>query len=191
MTSCVSDWFGPRFDALHPQLQQLHLHGGQLDGTVTMRFGSGLAGLIGKRLARKLGAPTQAGEHAFHVDIRHGDRKLHWDRRFDNAHWMHSTFEPVGRYPEGCWLEQTGPLKLRLTVDVIDGGWHWRKLGVRVGGIPLPNWLFPHSTAWKRIEDGQYRFYVAFSLPVFGLLLAYGGQLQPALATDSSQPRQP
>ena len=96
----------------------------------------------------------------------------------DNTQTMKSLFTPVGTMEDGHWVEQTGPLTLRLTVDIIDRGWHWRCLGFRFLGIPLPAWLFPNSQAYKTIEDGKYRFYVGFSLPVLGLLLSYGGVLE-------------
>ena len=40
--------------------------------------------------------------------------------------------------------------------------------------------LVPRSLAYKRIEGGRYRFEVAFTLPVFGRLLRYGGLLDAA-----------
>jgi hypothetical protein len=62
MNNAVIDWFGESFTALDPLLQDLHRHGGKLSGKVDLKFGSGLAGLIGRRLATKLGLPSQAGK---------------------------------------------------------------------------------------------------------------------------------
>lgn len=90
---------------------------------------------------------------------------------------MKSIFTPVGTIEDGYWAEQTGVLKLHLTVDIKNGGWHWRCLSIRFLGLPLPVWLFPKSKAYKTIEDELYRFYVGFSLPVLGELLSYSGQL--------------
>ena len=96
---------------------------------------------------------------------------------------MRSIFQPVGTRIDGHWLEETGALEMRLTVDIKDGGWYWRCLSMRVHGFPLPLWLFPNSQAFKTIEDGRYKFYVGFSLPFMGTFLAYSG----SLSTDEVQ----
>ncbi|WJN58007.1 hypothetical protein [Pseudomonas sp. SO81] len=57
----VTSWFGEHFTELHPLLQRLHREGGELAGEVEVRYGQGLAGLLGRRLANKLGlAPHRA-----------------------------------------------------------------------------------------------------------------------------------
>lgn len=176
----VSQWFGPAFGRLHPLLQALHRRGGRLRGPVAIRFGRGPAGMVGRRLARKLGIPGDGGEHALEVTIAHHDGALHWTRRFDDGRVFASVFRPYGRWPEGGWIEDTAVIALLLQVDVIDGGWYWRCVGARRGGLRLPRWLVPRSQAYKRIEDGRYRFGVSFALPLFGDVLAYGGLLDLA-----------
>jgi hypothetical protein len=177
-SSLVADWFSEGFAQLHPQLQQLHQQGGQLDGVVDVQFGQGLAGFIGQRLAKKLGIPTTHTPHHLTVDISHSHQALHWHRSFDNNIVMPSVFYPTGHWPTGYWTEKTGHLQMDLAVDVIDGAWFWRCVSVRVGKLPVPLWLMPQMTAYKTIEQQQYRFYVGFSLPVLGLLLSYSGLLQ-------------
>jgi Domain of unknown function (DUF4166) len=179
----VSDWFGESFQALHPLLQQLHRHGGTLQGAVDIYTPRGFAGFIGRALTRNLCIPVNGKNHRLSVNISHHADGLHWDRCFDDALWMRSTFLPIGRLPDGHWVEKTGGIALTLTVDVIDGGWHWRCLGVTLAGIPMPRWLFPSSTAYKTIENGKYRFYVGLSLPLLGTVLSYGGMLT-AIAKD-------
>ena len=175
----VSGWFGPQFGVLHPLLQQLHRQGGRLTGAVELRFGRGLAGWAGRRLAGKMGLPLEAGTLPLEVDISQAGGALVWSRRFGGAPLaMVSLFEPVGHWPDGCWRERTGALHFALTVDVRDGGWHWRVLGARLHGIPLPVVLLPRSHAGKWIEGGAYRFEVAFVAPLLGTLLSYGGTLQ-------------
>lgn len=41
----------------------------------------------------------------------------------------------------------------------------------------IPLWLLPRTTAYKRIENDRYHFYVGFSLPLLGTLLSYSGNL--------------
>ncbi|HVE53325.1 MAG TPA: DUF4166 domain-containing protein, partial [Ramlibacter sp.] len=130
MTSnLVSDWFGPRFAQLHPLLQRLHREGGRLAGEVDLRFGDGVAGWLGRRLAARMGLPQVAGRVPLEVTIAHTPQILVWARRFGATHAMVSLFEPVGHWPGGWWEERTGALRFRLTVDVEDGGWTWRVLG--------------------------------------------------------------
>ncbi|TQV87991.1 DUF4166 domain-containing protein [Aliikangiella coralliicola] len=175
-SSLVKNWFGPKFDELHPLLQNLHLSGGQLAGEIEVSFGSGLAGIIGRRIAKKLGIPG-GGKHQLEVCISHHSDGLHWDRTFDGNQQMKSIFKPVGTIESGYWLEKTGPMKMKITVDIIDGGWHWRCLKLSFLSIPVPLWMIPQSKAYKQIEDGQYRFYVGFFMPVLGKLFSYGGLL--------------
>lgn len=185
--NAVVDWFGPHFASLHPLLQDLHRQGGQLEGKVELTFGSGLAGLIGRRLAAKLGLPKQAGILPLRVDIAHRDGALYWSRRFQDRSEMLSVFVPHGRFPEGHWQEQTGPLRLHLGVDISDGGWRWLPQQIHFKGIRLPMTLFPASEAYKRIVDGRYEFSVQFSLPGFGKLLGYRGRLRARPQTGSPE----
>ncbi|WP_237060266.1 DUF4166 domain-containing protein [Microbulbifer sediminum] len=177
MTSTiVKDWFGYHFADLHPTLQQLHTNGGRLVGDVTLSRGSGLAGVIGRRLAKKMRLP-EPGSHRLAVDISHGADGLYWHRSFNETNRVHSLFRPVGKIGNGYWIEETGPLSMQLTVDIIDGGWFWRCLKVKFMGLPIPRWLVPESRAYKLVEAGKYRFHVEFSLPVLGSLVSYSGLL--------------
>lgn len=178
MDSVVSRWFGAEFERLHPLLQALHLHGGTLSGPVEIALGRGPARPFGHAIARKLGIPLLAGPHTLRVEIGHRSDCLLWKRRFDDLHRMDSAFHPIGAWPDGLWLERTGPVRLGLAVDVIEGGWYWRCRKAWFFGIRLPLALFPQSTAYKRIEDGRYRFQVAFAMPLLGEVLSYGGLLE-------------
>ncbi|ROU04651.1 DUF4166 domain-containing protein [Lysobacter enzymogenes] len=188
------EWFGPAFDRLHPLLQALHRDGGALAGEIELRTGRGLAGVLGRRLARRLGIPLDRPRRGFRVDIVHEPARMLWLRRFDDGSELRSVFEPVGRWPDGHWLETTGPVRMRLGVDIDDGGWRWRLLGLSARGLPLPRSLFPRTDASKRIEriDGEerYRFAVAFSWFPFGELLRYQGALHavPAVTASSAAP---
>lgn len=175
----VVAWFGPAFEQLHPWLQQLHRRGGRLQGEVLLAFGGGLAGVFGRRLARRLGIPDDAGRHVLDVDISHDGASLLWDRRFNARTRMASVFHPVGAWPEGYWIERTGPVEMHLGVEIVDGGWCWRLRRLRVHGVPVPLWSLPRPDAGKRIVDGRYRFFVGFSLPGLGAVLSYGGDLTP------------
>jgi hypothetical protein len=185
--NAATRWFGQNFVQLHPLLQALHHDGGRLRGSVQISTGRGVAGLIGRRLAHRLGIPLDRMQRGFEVQIRHNDDAMTWERRFDNGRVLTSTFRPVGQYPDGYWLEDTGAVQLKLTVDIVDGGWRWRLLGASLHGFMLPLFLFPRTDAFKRIDgDGHYRFGVAFALFPFGTLLRYEGVLRAETLTPAA-----
>ena len=169
---------------LHPLLQNLHLHGGTLCGEVEIQTASGLGKLAGAALARKFSIPVR-GSHAFTVNIFHRDDGLHWHRCFDGQTEMQSLFVPVGTLTDGYWIESKGPIRMALTVDIIDGVWYWRCQKMWLHGVRMPLWLLPRTTAYKRIEGGRYRFQVAFSLPLLGTVLSYGGLLDATISGES------
>ena len=179
-TPLVREWFGAAWPQLHPLLQQLHgVRESCLAGTVHMRFGRGLAGVLGRRMARRLGLPDIAGPQHLVVDVGHDATQMHWQRRFGDGHALLSLFRPVGRFPDGHWVEDTGRIALTLQVDLVDGGWDWRLVGARLRGKSLPLWLLPRFSAYKRVVGGRYSFHVGFALPLLGDLLAYEGLLDP------------
>jgi hypothetical protein len=186
----VEQWFGPRFGALHPLLQQLHRQGGILRGRVEIGRGAALAGWLGTRIARRMGLPPP-GAADLTVRISHDGQRLRWARRFEAAGGvveMVSWFEPRGSWPRGHWIETTGALRFDLGVDVEDGAWHWRVLRARWRGMPLPVGLLPRSRAGKRIVDGAYVFEVEVTAPLLGPLVWYRGQLALAASPAGSPP---
>lgn len=117
------------------------------------------------------------GVHHLTVCISHQKDGLHWDRAFDGGEIMKSLFRPVGNIDHGYWIETTGPLTMKLTVDIKNGGWYWRCLKIAFLGFPIPIWLMPTLKAYKVIENDMYQFCVEFSLPAIGPLVSYQGLL--------------
>ena len=180
MSATVEKWFGSGFAELHPQLQRLHREGGTLAGAVDVSFGQGLAGVVGRRLASRMGVPTTAGAHHLRVDIHSQDGILHWGRTFDGANSFNSEFQPHGSHPSGYWLEQSGSLTLTLGVEVRNGGWHWLHRRTTLFGMPIPRALLPTTIASKEIVGDLYRFSVEVRATVLGKLLGYSGTLELA-----------
>jgi len=116
----VEQWFGPRFEALHPLLQQLQLQGGILRGRVEIGRGAALAGWLGARIARRMGLPPQ-GAAELTVRICHDGQRLRWARRFeaaDGAVEMVSWFEPRGWWPRGIGSRPRAPCVPGLCLDL-------------------------------------------------------------------------
>lgn len=158
-------------------MQALHRSGGTLRGPVQLSFGSGLGGIIGKRLARRLGIPGRAGGASLEVTIRSDHDGLHWSRRFNHGAAFDSVFQPVGSYPSGYWRERSSHIELQLRVALRDGGWHWQQSRLALCGIPVPRWLMPTTIASKTVIDGKYVFSVDIRFPLLGSVLAYRGGL--------------
>ncbi len=175
--SPAKKWFGGRYNQLHPALQGLHNHGGKLAGKVQVFYGKGFARFIARRLAGKLNIPGE-GCHAFSVSITHENGEMKWLREFGDSSRMISVFVPVGTIDQdGYWREKTGAVELNLRVQIKEGGWYWQCVGIKLFGCPMPLWLFPKTTAYKTVENGNYQFYVGFRMPLLGFLLSYSGQL--------------
>jgi hypothetical protein len=181
--SAAAAWFGGQFHLLDPLLQDLHRHGGRLHGVVKIEYGTGLAGWIGRRLCHRLGLAAAQSESSLQLCIEHNADGMRWERRFGSGDRVVSLFRPVGKLPDGYWIEQTGAATLKLTVDVIDGGWHWRCLQADLRGVRLPSWFYRETRAGKWIAGGKYCFRVCVALPLLGMLFSYGG----ALVKDAGQ----
>jgi hypothetical protein len=174
--SSAERWFGDAFAHLHPLIQALHRSGGEIGGTISIETGTGLAGLVGQRLARRLGMPPR-GTASLHVHVIHGDGEMRWVRTVNGAGRFTSCFQPVGRFPDGYWREASWPVELRLGVTIANGGWRWQQREIRVAGLRLPAWLAPRAVPFKEIRDGRYYFRVEIALPWLGTVLTYGGLL--------------
>ena len=99
MKTITEKWFGDHFTELHPKLQKLHSEGGELNGEVRVEYGTGVAGLLGKRLGKKLGLPQQTESTSLRVVISHTDQEMNWSRQFGSASKpMVSVFKPVGNW---------------------------------------------------------------------------------------------
>lgn len=147
-----------------------------LSGDIQLSYGSGLSGVIGKRLGVKLGLPESSGLHPLTVDISHSNGQLVWSREFEQARLV-SIFTPAGNYPDGFWCEKTGSIELELGVEIKDGGWFWIQRKLRFMGVPIPGILYPRTTAYKKIVDGKYEFGVELSYRFFGTFVKYTGLL--------------
>jgi hypothetical protein len=177
MPSAVEAWLGEAMAQLAPPLQQLHREGGILVGTVQVKLGSGIARWVGGRIARRIGMSGKEGSETLEVAIRSTAHALHWRRRFNDAQPFESVFRPVGNYPEGFWVEDTGALSLRLKVDLDEGSWRWCHAGTRWLRIPVPSFLAPRVVAVKSASGQEYRFSVDIALPLLGHVISYAGTL--------------
>jgi hypothetical protein len=175
----VERWFGSGLAQLHPLLQQLHRQGGRLNGRVTVVYGKGLAGWLGRKVATRLGVPPREGPIPLAVHIHSTPQALHWTRVFHGGMAAASIFTPVGAWPDGHWVERIGAISVSLRVDTSHGGWRWVPKRTSLCGVPLPRWLAPRLHASKHAIRGEYHFAVRLAHPLLGTLFSYEGTLLP------------
>jgi hypothetical protein len=180
MSTVVQAWFGSAFEQLDPRLQQLHRYGGMLRGSVDVRFGKGVGGVLGRRLAKRLNISVGEQSNELEVTIGSDQRGLHWNRRFNRGAEFKSVFVPAGQYPSGYWIEKSSGVELELGVEIVNRGWHWRHRGTCVRGIRIPAAFAPRTIAYKEMDVDAYRFHVDIALPIIGRLLSYSGTLELA-----------
>ena len=171
------------------------------DGRISRWMGKQLAVKLGI-LSRKEARHQKGNVYPsvpMRVDIWHDESRLFWSRQFNKQQKFISTFMPVGIFRKGLgssnasdtthnkspdkihsgyWLEYSKPFKLKLDVQIINGGWHWKLLDTYWHGIPIPNFIAPSTQAYKRMENECYRFSVDISLPLLGSVLSYSGLLK-------------
>lgn len=97
-----------------------------------------------------------------------------WVRRFGKATFAsHLTeLEP------GKVAERFGAITFDLAASANAQGFRLAILRARLGELPLPGFLTPHTDAGGDVdENGRYRFDVTISLPMIGRLVRYRGWL--------------
>jgi len=162
----LSQCLGDDFQRMPELVQRAHQGRIRLRGTVSVRRGRGLGGMM----AAIMRLPA-ANEHcAMTVTGEHLPDRMIWRRDFAGTR-MESNFSKRGDH----LVEAMGPLHLFLRPEVAGGCLHYRLVAAQVGPVRLPRWLTPRLTAWERERDGRYEFEVDIKLPLLGRLVRYGG----------------
>lgn len=102
------------------------------------------------------------------------DGRERWERSF--GPWR----MPSWQWQDGEHLmERLGAVTLRFAIDCDSSGLSLRLVQVRFCGIPLPKILHPCVQATESAADGHtFRFDVAASMPLIGLVVHYEGELR-------------
>lgn len=143
-------------------------------GTFHVRRGPNL---LARLLARLTRLPPAAPAARVRVRVTPQTGGERWRRSFDGRPFVTTQ----SARPGSVLAERMGPLELRLSLTVVDGGLDYRTIGAKLGwgpaAVPLPLWIGPRVTARERPGDApnQTRVAVEVRLPLLGLLLAYEG----------------
>ena len=75
--------------------------------------------------------------------------------------------------------ERFGPASFALALVVEDGRLFLVPRSWRLFGIPMPRALLPYGDSYECERGGRFYFDVEVRLPMFGLVAAYRGSLEP------------
>lgn len=180
MSNMIQEWMGEDFFALHPLLQEIYREGATLSGQVEVMLPkTGFQRYFGKQLAKRIGMPSEQGHYDFSVNISQIHNALILEHNFNQEKKMVSILNAVGIKESGFLLEENGLFKMRLTVDIKNGQWHWRWLDVKGPARSFAQFIFPYSVAKQVINaNGDVEWFVSYHLLGFGKILGYKGVLK-------------
>jgi hypothetical protein len=105
-----------------------------------------------------------------------------WYRRFA-GHPILTYLQPAPASRHPAVSER---FRFGVTFDLLvleqDGRLRFELAGMRVGGVPMPRFLWPLLKAEERAERGGFRFDIDIRLRGFGPLIHYRGWVRPAAA---------
>lgn len=162
---------GPAFDSLPPAVRSMH----QLSGDGGAH---GAADVIRGRgpLARLIAAMMHfppAGTHDLHVAFSEQGGVERWTRDFAGVRFTSHLSERRGRL-----VERFGPLRFAFDLPADGQGLTMVMRRWSAFRLPLPLALAPRTQA-REWQDGEdFRFDVAVSLPLVGLIVDYRGRLR-------------
>jgi hypothetical protein len=101
------------------------------------------------------------------------DGKERWTRYFGGARPMQSDL----RRSADCVVETIGVTALRFKFSVEGGSIRWTAVAGRTLGLPWPRSWLKGIDGYESHRGGRYYFNVRASLPGFGLIVHYVGEL--------------
>ncbi len=168
---------GTAFETLPPQIQDMHtvLSEHTAEGRASVERGRNI---ISRAIGFVFGFPDASSDVPVTVHFKVTGGAETWTRTFGRQSFSSVQSEGVGR-ADKLIEERFGPFSFALAVVTTPD-----KLSLIVRrwtflGVPLPRALAPVGDAHETVEDGRFRFHVAISLPVIGLLVRYRGYLVP------------
>jgi len=162
---------GAEFETLSPVVRALHAASGhrRYRGQVEVVRGA-------NPLARLFAWATRlppAGQGEVEVEIDASGEEEKWTRHI-GGHAMPSRLWEQDR----LLCEQLGLVRFGFRLTVEEGAIVWRVARASTLGLPLPARWFAQVLARESGAEGRYRFDVAASMPVVGLLVHYRGWFQ-------------
>jgi Domain of unknown function (DUF4166) len=171
---------GDSWESLPSRIRQLHsvTSTSTFAGRCTVERGrSPLAWLV----AESIGFPKAGWDQSISVQLSVDGDGERWVRTCGGRSFS-SVQHPGSGRAEWLVRERFGPVAVDMALVAQAAGLRYVIRHWTFFGIPLPLWLGPRSTASESVEDGKFRFDVAISHPITGLIVRYRGVLA---ATES------
>lgn len=174
-------YFGEEaYAQLAPSVQHFHRQSAPpvWEGMAEVTCGTSLGAKI---LSRLFGFPKAGKDVALTVCVdRDIDTSLaqseRWTRLFSDT----SMSSVLRLQINGLMSEAFAPFTFVMALKETNGAIEWPVTGWRLGPIPLPHFVAPHSVSREyQDEEGRFRFDVKLSAPIVGLLAHYRGWLTP------------
>jgi hypothetical protein len=165
---------GASFDELPARVRELHdIKGTSVwTGRASVERGKSLPSRIAAALT---GLPPEGPDQPLSVTFEPVGTSEVWLRQFGSARFRSVQYERGG-----LLRERVGPTTFVFSSIASTEGLALRLDGFRVLGVPLPRLLHPAVHTLERERDGRYHFEVEARLPLYGLLVRYGGWLEEA-----------
>jgi hypothetical protein len=168
---------GDAYATLPQPLQVMHDLKSELTaaGVASVERGKGLLARLGAAI---VGFPPGSDAVPVEVTFRLKDGRELWQRNFAGQRFGSTQEEGKGRSAR-LLCERFGALGFVMAL-VVEG--ERMRLVMRrwmLFGLPLPLVLAPRIEAYEFAEDGRFRFHVAISHPLTGLIVRYRGWLVP------------
>jgi hypothetical protein len=127
-------------------------------------------------VAELIGFPKRGGDQNIEVKLSVDGEGERWVRNCGRRMFSSVQHPGSGR---AQWLvrETFGPVAVDMALVTDSEGLRYVPRRWSFFGIPLPLWLGPRSTATESVEDGKFKFDVAISHPITGLIVRYRGTL--------------
>lgn len=180
---------GSAWDRLPPEVRAVHDVLGQAEaaGRASVERGTGP---LARLAAWLVGFPPSSSDVGVYVRFFASGGAETWARDFDGARFGSVQHEGRGS-AEGLLVERFGLLALEMALRVEDGRLVLVPRRWRICGVPIPGLLMPRVEAHERVEDGRFRFDVLIRDPLGGLIVRYGGWLEPVERPGRSRVSEP
>lgn len=135
-------------------------------------------GLVARSIRRVFGFPASGRRIPITVTVdRRGETEI-WTRNFAGKRFA----SRLAREGGNVVSERFGPFRILLGIEAANDEIRMPVVGWRLGPLKLPLALAPKSATREFADDaGRFRFDVAISLPLVGLVAHYRGWLEPKL----------
>jgi hypothetical protein len=125
-----------------------------------------------------LGLPATSEGVAVTVHMKKDGTAELWTRRFGQRSFS-SRMTAGSKAAKGLLVEQFGPLRIYIDLQVRGGELHWKVQRASVWALRLPVWLVPSGDSREFESGGQFHFDVEIRHPLAGLVVHYCGSLSP------------